>query len=228
MQVMQRTFGASPVAKQAVNRSVVRPSIRVQAQRAGNFAPGSEPKEYLNDLPGNFNFDPLELGKEKGTLQRYREAELIHCRWAMLGAAGCLAVEVLGLGNWYDAPLWAVTGDKPTWFGIEVPFDIATILGVEVVAMAVAEGLRNDNQDMEKRLYPGGAFDPLGFSKDPKSFEDKKLKELKNGRLAMVACLGFAGQHAATGKPILEALGDHLSSPFFNNFATNGVSVPGV
>ncbi len=45
--------------------------------------------------------------------------------------------------------------------------------------MAIAEGLRNDNQDVEKRMYPGGAFDPLGFSKDPKSFEDKKLKELK-------------------------------------------------
>lgn len=46
-------------------------------------------------------------GKEPGTLQRYREAELIHCRWAMLGAAGCLAVEVRvhisPLGVWVHA-----------------------------------------------------------------------------------------------------------------------------
>lgn len=35
-----------------------------------------------------------------------QEAELIHGRWAMLGVAGSLAVEVLGFGNWYDAPLW--------------------------------------------------------------------------------------------------------------------------
>jgi hypothetical protein len=34
------------------------------------------------------------LGKDQASLQRYREAELIHCRWAMLGASGCLAVEV--------------------------------------------------------------------------------------------------------------------------------------
>jgi hypothetical protein len=27
-------------------------------------------------------------------------------RWAMLGTAGALAVELLGYGNWYDAPLW--------------------------------------------------------------------------------------------------------------------------
>jgi hypothetical protein len=63
----------------------------------------------------------------------------------------------------------------------------------EFLAFAVSEGLRNDNQDKEKRLYPGGAFDPLGFSKDAASFETYKLKEIKNGRLAMVA---FLGEHA--------------------------------
>lgn len=51
---------------------------------------------------------------------------------------------------------------------------------------------------------------------------------LRNGRLAMVACLGFVSQHQANGKTPLEALSEHVSSPFFNNFATNGVSVPGV
>lgn len=27
-------------------------------------------------------------------------------RWAMLGAAGALAPELLGQGDWYSAPLW--------------------------------------------------------------------------------------------------------------------------
>jgi light-harvesting complex I chlorophyll a/b binding protein 1 len=89
-------------------------------------------------------------------------------------------LQVLGLGNWYDAPQWVVKNGEPTWFGITVPFDAPTLLGVWFVSMAIAEGLRNDNQGgVEKRCYPGGAFDPLGFSKDPKTFEDKKLKELK-------------------------------------------------
>lgn len=54
----------------------------------------------------NYGFDPLGLCKNPEGLKRFTESEVIHCRWAMLGAAGCLGVEALGQGNWYDAPLW--------------------------------------------------------------------------------------------------------------------------
>lgn len=58
----------------------------------------------------NYGFDPLGLSKDAASLQRFTESEVIHCRWAMLGAAGVLGVEALGFGNWYDAPLWVSTG----------------------------------------------------------------------------------------------------------------------
>lgn len=39
----------------------------------------------------------------------------------------------------------------------------------EVVALAGAEAQRNAEPDPEKRKYPGGAFDPVGLSKDGKA-----------------------------------------------------------
>ena len=44
----------------------------------------------------------------------------------------------------------------------------------------------------------GWLFDPLGLSGDAQRYEDARVQELKNGRLAMVAWLGFAAQAAAT------------------------------
>lgn len=72
----------------------------------------------------------------------------------------------------------------------------------------------------------GGAFDPMGFSKEADKFENMKVKEVKNGRLAMMAFMGFVSQHNVQGKTPLANLADHLANPGGVNFATNGASLP--
>lgn len=203
--------------------------MRVNA-RPGNWLPGSDPPAYLpEDLPGNYGYDPLGISENPDSMNRMIECELIHGRWAMLGVAGMLAQELFGFGSWFTAPVWALDGGSPTWFGLGMPVtDVKALAVIELVLMGGAEAMRGSEEDMEKRLYPGGTFDPLGFAGRGMGGDlaELKLKEIKNGRLAMFAFLGFVAQYYATGKGILECWGDHLQAPFTANFVTNGVSVP--
>jgi len=201
---------------------------QVRQAKLGNWYPGEDSPTYLDgSLPGDYGFDPAGLGKEPKNLARFREAELLHGRWAMLGALGCIVVEATGNGNWLTAPQWAIDGADPGYLGQSFPFTLPAVLGIQFVLMAGAEIYRNEEQDPVKRIYPGGTFDPLGYAdKGAKELEELKIKEIKNGRLAMFAMAGFFAQGLATGNGPLADLSAHSADPFHVNIATNGVSVP--
>lgn len=47
--------------------------------------------EYLRgEAPGDYAFDPAGLAAKQSDFDRYFEFELLHGRWAMLGALGAL------------------------------------------------------------------------------------------------------------------------------------------
>lgn len=59
------------------------------------------------------------------------------------------------------------------------------------------------------------------MAKDGEEQKVMRTKELRNGRLAMIAMLGFAGQASFTGKGPIANLTDHISDPFNNNLLAN-------
>ncbi|KAL3687143.1 hypothetical protein R1sor_013452 [Riccia sorocarpa] len=193
----------------------------------------SEIPEYLTgEVAGDYGFDPFGLSKKGEDFDKYRAYELIHARWAMLGAAGFILPEAFNKYGaicgpeavWFRTGAQLLEGETLKYFGANIPVNLAAAVIAEIVLVGGAEYYRATNKsplgsDLD-RLHPGGAFDPLGLAKDPDQFALLKVKEIKNGRLAMFSMLGFFIQAYVTGEGPVENLAAHLSDPFGNNLLT--------
>lgn len=86
----------------------------------------SEIPKYLNgQLAGDYGFDPLRLGQDPDKLLKYRQAEIIHARWAMLGSIGVLIPEGLESngadingGTWYETGSKMLNGGTLNYFAV--------------------------------------------------------------------------------------------------------------
>lgn len=138
-------------------------------------------------------------------LQRFRECELIHGRWAMLATLGAFVSEAVTGVSWVDAG--KVELDGASYAGLQLPFSLTQLIWIEVLLVGGAEVYRNTELTPEKRIYPGGYFDPLGFATgdDEKVFR-LKTAEIKHARLAMVAFFGYGVQAFSTGEGVLGSL----------------------
>ncbi|CAM6097854.1 unnamed protein product [Calypogeia fissa] len=197
--------------------------------------------QYLGgDAPGDYGYDILGLARDPANFAKYFNFEVLHARWAMLGALGAVVPELLTRygGLDFSEPVWwrigyaKLQGDTLDYFGIP-GLHVAGAQGVLVIAfcqvllMVGPEYARYCGIEALEPLgiylpgdinYPGGVlFDPLGLSKDVSAMADLQVKEIKNGRLAMVAWLGFFAQAAVTGKGPVENLADFVSDPAHQN-----------
>jgi light-harvesting complex I chlorophyll a/b binding protein 3 len=201
--------------------------------------------------PTDYGFDPLGLSDPEGAGGFIDPAwlsysEVIHGRWAMLGAAGCLAPEVLAAAGVIPQSV-----EEVTWFrsGVIPPagsygkywVDPYSLFLIEIVLMQFAElrrwqdyrypgsqskqyflGLESGFKGSGNPSYPGGQFfNVFNFGKTEAELNELKLKEIKNGRLAMLAMFGFGAQAVMTGKGPFANLLDHLSDPTGSNILGN-------
>ena len=145
--------------------------------------------------------------------QRYADVEITHGRVAMLAALGFLVGEAVeGSSFLFDA---SITGPAIDHFQ-QVPPIAWGLIGAAIfviessrVQYAWQDPFQADKLFLLKPEYVPGdyGFDPLGLSagKSEAWLDDMKLKELNNGRVAMVAISGMVAQELVDGLNLLPA-----------------------
>jgi len=204
---------AAPIKKAAAPiKKAAAPLKGTPLKRAAAPAPVTDfPVAFGSSVEAPF-WDPAQLAADKPaeTLDWYRAAELKHGRVAMLAA----------LGTFINAA--GISLPDPTFSGSTKSFDALAQVADQrpgaliqiVLGIAAIEAL---SLNLPEGAFPGDlGFDPakqIPVYEKNGTFDDLRLKELKNGRLAMIGIAGMWVQEALTGQGVFEQLTSGHFSP---------------
>lgn len=163
---------------------------------------------YLSSIPKNFAgfIQPPSWEETKGieTIYWMREAELKHCRVAMLAWFGWLATDgAFGITLRFPGEIYSVENIPNSYNAHDILVEqgsmafLLLVIGFIEVCSSGASLVQVSKGELDREAGDFG-LDPLQFLKG-KSKEDSdrmKLRELLNGRLAMLAFGAVATQSA--------------------------------
>ena len=176
----------------------------------------ARPKYLTGELPGDVGFDPLNFATNPELVIEYREAEIKHGRLAMLAAAGWPVSELFDgeIASTMQMQTAVDSHDRvpslfnggmekisPVWWG----FCLGLTAAIDLYGVQRARTVKN--------YTPGDlGFDPLGFyphKEDEEGRFEMRVKEIKHGRLAMIAIVAFSVQEFVTQVGVVD------ETPFF-------------
>ena len=171
-------------------------SLNAEKSKALPFLPAPE---NLSGYVGDVGFDPLRFS-DFVPMDFLREAELKHSRICMLATVGWIAVDS-GMRVYPVPEGW---GDVTSATAHDVAVKSGAMgqlfLWISLFEIVSWIGLQEMLQGSGRKAGDFG-FDPLGFKKNktPAQLEEMELKEITNGRLAMMAFSGICTQAVLTG-----------------------------
>jgi len=158
---------------------------------------GPEPMPFTLSANSE-NWDPLNFCERAPEwIPWFREAELKHCRIAMLASLGIVVPEFVRIPgeqfSFENVPYVIEAHDK-------LPDSMSQIFLWISLCEACTFGAVNNMNSFDRA--PGDySFDPLGiYPTTPENQREMQLAELKNGRLAMIAIGGMVAGSLITGE----------------------------
>lgn len=182
----------------------------VEMSAALPFLP--RPAHLDGSLPGDRGFDPFNFASDANSMQWQRKAELKHARLAMLAAAGWPIAELMhkNIADAFDlAPLLASNDRVPSILNDGLSHAHFPLFWIAAIAAAAAlEISESVAENAACQLNPTDyGFDPLnlgGKTDGQKRFMQEA--EVFNGRLGMLAIVGFAAQEFVLKSAVVDQI----------------------